>query len=193
MKHKKLLSLCLIALMTSLTAWYFLKNSKKVKQVQTQNQNLDQKKNISKSASHSHQEKKIKQSQMIKKPNHPIVNRTVNRSISSTQDVPKNLVITNKFNPNWQKRYLKNITRSFFDEKVKVDIKHLRSLVYVKYNKGRLAEKVKVSITRENGRSSSYTALVDAQTGSLINSWNPTRYEFKEKLTLDGRGAEFTP
>lgn len=110
---------------------------------------------------------------------------------STTESELKELKIVNSFNPNWEKNYLKNIQRSFFDEKVKVEIKHLRSLVYVKFKEGRLAEKVKVAITRENGRQSSYTALIDSETGAMINSWNASRYEFRDSVSLNGKGAEF--
>jgi hypothetical protein len=191
MKHKKLISLFSFALITSLGTWYFLKANKKTHIVKEQNQSEVVKKNES-ALSKNAQVPKAKKVQQDKVTNTPKKN-SQRRTISSTKSARKDLLITNKYNPDWQKRYLKSIQRSFFDEKVKIDIKHLRSLVHVKYNKGRLAEKVKVKITRENGRTTSYTALVDAQTGSLINSWNPTRYEFKEKLTLDARGTEFAP
>lgn len=190
MKNKKLISFFFIASFAAVSIWYNLQSADKKLEKNVSNEKSDPSRALVLSKT-SQVNVDTKTSSVTSSVNQKKNHHNNGRTISSTKNVPKDLIITNQFNPEWKSQYLKNIERSFFDEKVKVDIEHLRSLVYVKYNKGRLAEKVKVSITRENGRYSSYTALVDAQTGSLINSWNPMRYEFKDKITLEGRGAEF--
>jgi hypothetical protein len=103
----------------------------------------------------------------------------------------KKLVIKNKFNPNWDKVFTKRINKNFFEEKIQLEVKHQQSLVYVRFGEGTLAEKVHVTITREDGRYSSYTALVNSENGMIINTWNPIRYEYRQKFVLDAQGAGY--
>lgn len=115
------------------------------------------------------------------------------REISSAKkiDNPNDLVVTNKFNPNWKEVTSKNILRNFKEQDVKLNLEHVKSMIFVKYNTGILAEKIKVELTLPSGKKSRYMALVDSETGSIINTWNRTRYEFRERLVLEGKGAEF--
>lgn len=39
----------------------------------------------------------------------------------------------------------------------------------------------------------SYEALVDRNTGAIIQTWNRTRYEFKNRVTLNGRNKVYRP
>lgn len=116
-----------------------------------------------------------------------------NRQIASSSKInnPNDVKISNTFNSAWKDQFKLNLEKSFGEEKVDINIKHIKSLVYVKYNSGLLAEKIKVNLKRSNGDTSSYMALVNSETGSIINTWDRTRYEFKKRLILDGKGAEF--
>ena len=104
------------------------------------------------------------------------------REISSVKNIsnPDDLKVTNKFNPKWESITRKNILRNFKGQKVDLKIKHVKSLVYVKYNTGVLAEKVKVEIKLASGKVSRYNALVNSETGTIINTWNNEYEKFKK-------------
>lgn len=49
----------------------------------------------------------------------------------------------------------------------------------------------KINLDQGQGNKSRFLAMVDPETGSIIKTWNHTRYEFKRPLRISGEGQEF--
>lgn len=90
----------------------------------------------------------------------------------------------NKVRKDWKKLYLKRVTQHF-DNEYKTSITHKKSLIFFMHGQAYNAEKVLVSITRPDGLKNRFEALIDSQTGRVINRWGGTRYEFKKPFTLE--------
>lgn len=101
------------------------------------------------------------------------------------------LKYSNKVNPNWKEDYRRKFLRMSAIKKVqKLKIESIKSIVKIKNNTARNLEHIKVSYLQENGDPFSFEALVDSETGSLIRSWNKTRYEFKKSISFNPKGHE---
>lgn len=96
----------------------------------------------------------------------------------------------NKTNPEWQKAYTGKLLRLGKAKTVSdLKIEHQESLIQVKRKAARNLEHIKVSYLDENGNPFAFEALVDSETGSMVRSWNQTRYEFKKPMafSIDGK------
>ena len=91
----------------------------------------------------------------------------------------------NSPNKNWQQVYKRNIERMLNTKNANVKVTKKKSYIKFDNNTGRYLEHVLVQMTKPNGSPYSYEALIDSETGSMVRSWNKTRYEFKEKLKLN--------
>ncbi len=104
------------------------------------------------------------------------------------------VVFSNRVSKKWQQNYKSNITRMLDGTTAPRSIRltRKRSLIRFRGNVGRYLEHVLVQMTKADGSPYSYEALIDSQTGSLVRSWNKTRYEFKQKsiLNLSGKGVK---
>ncbi len=113
----------------------------------------------------------------------PLHNREV---IGETQDLAQ-LKMKNKISKDWQDKYKKNFMRMTFEEKLKdFTIEKKRSIIKVQNKIGRYLEHVVVRYVRPDGKPFAFEALVDSETGSLVQTWNRTRYEFKKHVKIDG-------
>ncbi|MAZ48502.1 MAG: hypothetical protein CME65_08060 [Halobacteriovoraceae bacterium] len=102
------------------------------------------------------------------------------------------LKFINSVNPDWQKIYTKKLLRLGKAKPVsELKIDHQKSLIQVKKNSARNLEHIKVSYLDESGNPFAFEALVDSHTGSLVRSWNQTRYEFKKPLSFSAEGTAF--
>jgi len=103
------------------------------------------------------------------------------------------LPITNAINPKWIDTTYSNLRAQLnlgTTKQFKVSITELKSVVFVKHGIGKYAEHVMVSIKKDGGRARTYEALVDSQTGSILQTWNKTRAEKRESIqvSIQGRG-----
>lgn len=88
-------------------------------------------------------------------------------------------VFTNKKDERWKDLLEVNLLK-FQEPTTKVKIVHLEGIIFSQYGKARLAEKVLVSYTNQDGLVSSFNAYVDSQTGQIIGlPWNKTVIENK--------------
>lgn len=86
---------------------------------------------------------------------------------------------TNKKNDRWKDLLQENLLK-FQEPTTKVKIVHLEGIIFSKYGKAQLAEKVLVSYTNQDGLVSSFNAYVDSETGRIIGlPWNRTVVENK--------------
>ena len=97
------------------------------------------------------------------------------------------ITLVNKVDKNWKEKYQKNFLRMTSKEKVKgFKIELKKSMVQVKNNIGRNLEHVVVSYIKPNGQPFSFEALIDSETGRIVQTWNKTRYEFKKPFKIQG-------
>ena len=96
---------------------------------------------------------------------------------------------TNKKNDQWM-NLLENNLLKFQEPSTSVKIVHLEGIIFSEYDKARLAEKVLVSYSDQNGLISSFNAYVDSQTGQIIGlPWNKTVVENKNWPKLQPSGV----
>ena len=96
----------------------------------------------------------------------------------------------NETNPEWQTAYTKKLLRLGKGKKIsQLNVEHQKSMVEVKRKSARNLEHVRVSYLDENGNPFSFEALIDSETGSMVRSWNQTRYEFKKPIVFSTEGT----
>jgi hypothetical protein len=94
------------------------------------------------------------------------------------------LEMINRSNQNW-KDILGNELIRFQNEDTKVMIKEEFPVIKIQNGKGRYLEQVIVTYLFKNGNSSSYRALVDSESGAIIETWDKTIHE---KIKIEGAG-----
>lgn len=87
-----------------------------------------------------------------------------------------NLVMSNSLNENWKDALGLELLR-FHPEETKILIKEEDSILKVENGKGRLLEQVVVSYLQDNSMLSSFRALVDSQSGQVLETWDRTIHE----------------
>lgn len=99
------------------------------------------------------------------------------------QDENVELEMINKVNLNW-KEILGNDLVRFQNTKTKVLIKEEFPVIKVQNGKGQYLEQVIITYLRNNENLSSYRALIDSESGMVIETWDKTVQEkLKEQRT----------
>lgn len=107
--------------------------------------------------------------------------------IGFSKDDLKKYPQSNKRASNWKEKFIKTLkvdNQNLSGNTLK--IKHKRSIVKKENKSSRNLEHIVVRLKLANGNPFSYEALVDSETGAMIQSWNKTRYEHREPTLLDG-------
>lgn len=98
-----------------------------------------------------------------------------------------NFPLTNKASTDWEKKFVTNFKTNLEDFlPSSFKIKHKRSIVKKENRSSRKLEHIIVRYQRTDGTPYTFEALVDSQTGSMVQSWNKTRYEQRLPIALDG-------
>lgn len=103
----------------------------------------------------------------------------------------KELPMINKLNPNW-KTLLGNDLLRFQREDTKVIIKEELPIIKVIDGKGQYLEQVIITYLLNNGDRNSYRALVDAESGLVLETWDRTIHE-KYKIKRKSASLEAVP
>jgi hypothetical protein len=90
------------------------------------------------------------------------------------EDIP--LEMLNKINPNWKEILGHELIR-FQKNDTKVMIKVEFPIIQIQNGKGKYTEQVIVTYVLINGIINSYRALIDSETGSIIDTWDKTIHE----------------
>jgi hypothetical protein len=94
----------------------------------------------------------------------------------------------NKKNERWLDLAQDNLLK-FQEPSTKVKIVPLEGVIFSKYGKAQLAEKILVSYINQNGLISSFNAYVDSETGRMIGlPWNKTVVENKNIPRIQASG-----
>ncbi|MDD4975065.1 MAG: hypothetical protein PHY93_11975 [Bacteriovorax sp.] len=97
------------------------------------------------------------------------------------QDEEVPLELLNKINPNW-KEILGHELLRFQNDDTKLMIKEEFSIIQIQNGKGRYVEQVIATYILKDGTIDSYRALIDSETGSVIETWDKTIYENYKKV-----------
>jgi hypothetical protein len=99
-----------------------------------------------------------------------------NFHIKNYEDENTPLEMMNKINPKW-KNILGHELLRFQNNGTKVLIKEEFSIIQIKEDKGRYVEQVIITYVLKNGSVNSYRALIDSDTGSIVETWDKTIHE----------------
>lgn len=92
------------------------------------------------------------------------------------EDEETPLKMVNTINPNW-KDDMGNYLIRFHPESTKLIVKEELSLIKIREGQGRYFEQVAITYLDKNGDRSSFRALVDSETGALVETWDRTIHE----------------
>lgn len=88
----------------------------------------------------------------------------------------KNTVVSD-----WQEQMAERLMR-FQDEKTKMYLKHEKSVIEVFQSSAKYMEQVLVTFSMDDGSQYSYRALVESDTGKILETWDRTKNEFPYRL-----------
>lgn len=115
--------------------------------------------------------------------------KDLKKDISSTHNKTK---AVNIINQNWKELAYKKLSFTWGNKAGRqIDIEQIKPTVYVKHGIAKNVEHVKIKLTDEKGKRSNYEAYIDKETGSILHTWNRTRYEYKKKFYFNAAGKEF--
>lgn len=96
------------------------------------------------------------------------------------EDDNTELIMTNNFNPAW-KEIMGNDLMRFQAEDTKLLVKEELPVIQIIDGKGRYLEQVIISYLTNDGGRSSFKALVDSDTGTIVETWDRTIGEKRSK------------
>jgi hypothetical protein len=100
--------------------------------------------------------------------------------------------IINTVNKDWKKLARKKLAFTWGHKIGRIiEIESIKPAIYVKHGIGKNVEHVKISLTDENGKYSGYEAYIDSESGSIIQTWNRTRYEVNKGISISSKGRGF--
>lgn len=85
----------------------------------------------------------------------------------------KDLKAINEPSPDWQNSFASYLLDTQ-EKETKLFLKHVDSSLFVRGDQGRYTEEVIVTFQLPNKNISSYVALVDSESGQMINTWSYT-------------------
>jgi hypothetical protein len=100
------------------------------------------------------------------------------------QDEKVNLEMINMQNPNW-KDILGNELIRFQNQETKVMVKDEHSVIKIKNAKGQYLEQVMITYLFKNGSLNSFRALIDSETGSVLETWDKAIQENDHQKSVE--------
>jgi hypothetical protein len=192
---KKIILLFSCCFIIAFISFFTLKDEKQLKVTKTKNTSEVQHKKSQKPANDN--QKPLPKHQVSKKAK----DKKEDKSSRTPAAVPPqktyvHIKTSNRYNKNWKKKALSNIKRNLND-KFKVEIKHKKQNVLRNGTEKKLIEEVLVTIEHESGIKSNYTALVDSETGAIIDTMQRTEFEKKDfyrpNIKLTNNSLELVP
>lgn len=96
------------------------------------------------------------------------------------EDQNNELVMRNKLNPKWKDQMGQDLMR-FQDADTKLFVKEELPIIKIQDGKGQFLEQVIVTYLLKTGDRSSFKALVDSDTGMVVETWDRTIHEKLKK------------
>ncbi|MBA2406041.1 MAG: hypothetical protein H0V66_14795 [Bdellovibrionales bacterium] len=91
--------------------------------------------------------------------------------------VPASSNYVNTPSPDWEKRLQSKLKHQAGDSLKEITIKKERSLVWMRDQNPLLVESVMITMTNQQDVESSFRALVDSQTGKVLESWDQSIFD----------------
>jgi len=112
--------------------------------------------------------------------------KVLERKVVGSNKTMSEINITNKVSKDWKEKYTKQFQRMAAIKDLKdFNVELKRSIVKVSANTGTNFEHILVSYIKPNGQPFSFEALVNSETGTMVRTWNKTRYEFKKNYKIE--------
>lgn len=92
---------------------------------------------------------------------------------SKYEDENLPLKMSNQINPKW-KEEMGNYLIKFQQDNTKLIVKEELSLIKITEGEGRYFEQVVLTYLKKNGDSNSFRAMVDSETGAVVETWDRT-------------------
>lgn len=89
---------------------------------------------------------------------------------------PNIFPMANRVNKEWKSRLTESLTK-FQPKNVQVKVEHKNSYLQIEQDQGRYLEAVFVETIFADGKANSFNALVDSESGRIVDSWDWSRYE----------------
>lgn len=111
-------------------------------------------------------------------------------NLEKYKDESVELPMLNKINTDW-KEALGSELLQFQKDDTKIIVKDEQHIIKIKDNQGLYLEKVIITYFLKNGDQNSFHALVDSETGSIVDTWDRTIHEklFKHSQRLEPTGT----
>jgi hypothetical protein len=103
---------------------------------------------------------------------------------------------SNRYDKNWKEKALKNLKRNLNDQ-YQVEIQHKKQNILRHGLDKKLIEEVMVIVTHKSGMKSRYTALINSETGAIIDTMQKTEFEdrdfYKQNLKVTNNTLDLVP
>jgi hypothetical protein len=97
-------------------------------------------------------------------------------NIEKYKDESVELSMVNKISPDWKETLGKDLLK-FQAEDTKIIIKDELQLIKIQDDKGQYLEQVVITFLLKNGDQNSFRALINSETGAVIDTWDRTIHE----------------
>jgi hypothetical protein len=96
---------------------------------------------------------------------------------SPLSKVPSGASFVNRPSPDWKNRLELSLKAQGGENLKEIKIEREKSLIWIKDEQALMVESVLVSLTNQQDSHSSFRALVDSQTGKILESWDRTLFD----------------
>lgn len=104
----------------------------------------------------------------------------------------KKFKLINSISSDWKDKAVKKLSHVWHSSHSNsLEIKSIKSAIFVKNGIGKNVEHVLISITNDKGLPASFEAYIDSESGKIVQSWNKTRYEYRDTFSVSPQGREF--
>lgn len=107
------------------------------------------------------------------------------------KQIPAGARFVNKPSPEWKNLLELSLKTQGGENLKEIKIEREKSLIWMKDNQALMVESVLVSLTNQQDTHSSFRALVDSQTGKILESWDRTLFD--PASTKDGFRFKLDP
>lgn len=171
-RKKYILFLSLVTISIAVIGWWYTQSSDYIEKEAARKEAKKEKRLPAQDKKDSKKQERTPSSSKVQ----PTSNNSSAPNIRKPAAIPANPVA-----PDWQEKALALI-QSNLDEESKVEFLEVKPHLYQKHHLVLNTHKVKVKITCGDGLSSSYMAMVNSTTGTIMQTWNPTHFERRAHL-----------
>lgn len=101
----------------------------------------------------------------------------VDRARQPLQRLPASVSYVNTPSPDWEQKLQTNLSQQAGNGLKDIKIRKERSLVWIRDEHGLLVESVVISMVNHQDVESSFRALIDSQTGKVLETWDRTIFD----------------